>query len=216
MIRFHGTITRENYLRALALHGITKIRRVLMGCVAVFLLYGVVLEPVRQGQVGLRLVFPLIVVLFVVLLILFGPGITASRTFKTSKLMQGPRTGEVDETSVRQKTPFGSNELPWTLFVKSRSSDQLVLLYSAANQFFIFPREWFETSDDWAIFRKWAQEKTPQSTASTMVWAVRIILLLIGVIVLVLLVYEYLRPPEGERNRQPDTDHTAISQMTTP
>ncbi len=46
-------------------------------------------------------------------------------------------------------------EIPWESFAKKQSAGNLIVLLTAEGKLSIFPRDFFETDEDWSSFQQW-------------------------------------------------------------
>ncbi|MBE7383832.1 MAG: YcxB family protein [Leptolyngbya sp. SIO1E4] len=90
----------------------------------------------------------LLLLLFVLVLLL-----NMKRVFKSNRLINSQISGYVHRKGLKLNSKYSKSEYSWEAFISYRELQDLLLLYVANNQAFLFPKRFFETEDDWEIFK---------------------------------------------------------------
>lgn len=166
MIPFHGSYTKE-MLQRMTRAALAKLRKApwIVGCLlAFFTLYTVI--PILQGAPAedvLRANAPTLVVLSVLLaLFLWIPRAGAGRQLTTNKLLQEPLEGYISEKGVHISTPRSTVDLPWETLYKATVADKIILLGGSEYQYYMLPREFFNSDEDWKQVCAWATAYAPK------------------------------------------------------
>ena len=89
--------------------------------------------------------------------------LTVRRHWKSNKILQIPVNGTVSEDEITWNVEgLSSSRLPWTLLLKYRSSESMLLIYHGVNQVLYFPRRYFQSDEEWARFQQIVASKLPR------------------------------------------------------
>ncbi len=101
--------------------------------------------------------------LFLLAFMLIGPRYLTKRNWRNNPLARAPVTGSVDDQSVEWNGPYTTGRFPWGAFLKRKSADDMVLLYTAPNAALYFPRSFFPDEIAWQAFRAIAEVNVPRT-----------------------------------------------------
>lgn len=76
-----------------------------------------------------------------------------SRLYKQQKLLQGEFTFEITDEHLVSRDSHGETKLPWSVFHKWKSADDIVILYQSDTLFHAFPSRWFPSVEDFQHFK---------------------------------------------------------------
>jgi YcxB-like protein len=146
MVTFSGKIDRPALQRALRIQskGLIRIGVIIGIAGALGLFFTNMHEPESWGA-------PLFLLLFGVFM-LFSPWLGARQQMKTSSMLTAPITGTADEERVTFESEFGHSAMPWARLHRAVVRPDMVLLYAAANQFFIVAESYFVSRAEWEEF----------------------------------------------------------------
>jgi hypothetical protein len=194
LLGFEGQISPDIYLRALKVHGgPSRLVAILALVMVPVMIYGVIIVPLMAGQ-AITGVFPLLLWVAVAVLMWLGPKFAVHRMLRTNKVLAAPIRGSVMNTGVHLSTPYSESDLPWKVFIKSKMTNDMVLLYQSNHQFQIFAKEWFPSVEGWEAFKTQVLSSTTHEKRRLMPFSVRIVLIGVGVLLVLLLIYEFLKP----------------------
>jgi YcxB-like protein len=191
-IVFSGSVTRENYLRAVRLAtGPNRQAKILLALSGAILFTFSVVLPLAYSQ-DVSSWYPVWGVLVVLAFLFFVvPRIAIDRALKTNKLLQQPFEGTAAEDAIRMTTPNSSVTLPWEVFYQVKEAPKMILLYQGSNLYNLFPREFFANEEDWQTFRSWALAKVPSKAKQrSRIW---VFLLWMAIFLVIILCYNFFR-----------------------
>ncbi|HET6983874.1 MAG TPA: YcxB family protein [Myxococcaceae bacterium] len=150
-VGFRGTMSYGLYRRAYRAMVVPRLslRWILTGCVVIGLLVVIALGD----DVALGWGAPIVVLSLTWLWAL--PEIVA---WSASRRDPRPEqvTGDATAERLRTTSRFGTLEFPWDSFVRVVRTDSMVLLFQPAAIAQVFPREFFDSADDFTRFGEWA------------------------------------------------------------
>jgi hypothetical protein len=184
MLAFAGAYEKRDLHAAAALH-LTSQGGLLIACtfafVALVLSIASTLFAGPRWLLGLAACFVAVFFWLVIRLVLY---VTAERTYRTSALLRVPIRGSASSEHVEIQSEHGGGKLPWAVFYQQRQSEDLVLLYQAANLYHLYPRRFFGPDSDWAEFRSLAASNVTARPRSPWRTALTIALVVLGLLLL--------------------------------
>lgn len=110
-----------------------------------------------EGYIFLAVLGYLVVALFVF------PRLSARASWRKAHSLREPMRRLITPEVIQTITPTSNVTLRWSLFVRRRSSDDLMLLYLAEHprMFVVVPRRLFRSDDHWQRFIAFAAQKLP-------------------------------------------------------
>lgn len=194
MIPFQGSYTKEMLQRMtrVVLSKFLKVPWVLGCLLAFFTLYTVIriLQGAPAGDV-LRANGPTLGVLAGLLaLFLWILRAGAGRQLTTNKLLQEPMEGYVSEKGVYISTPRSTVDLPWDTLYRARVADRIILLGGSEYQYYMLPREFFASDEDWKQVCAWAEAYAPKPKERKLL---KVFLIWIVIFVVVILLWNVFR-----------------------
>lgn len=163
-----GALSERDYRAAQKLHGRERRHVGYMGLalLAIFAAVGATREFVRGGMDGdvyFFLVLPWAALCFV--LALFGfAALSSRRTWKNAHALREPMKRLITPSVMQTITPTSNVMLRWSVFLKYRANDDLVLLYLAEHprMFLVVPRRLFRDDDHWRRFVALVEQTLPR------------------------------------------------------
>ena len=176
-IAFAGTISETDYLAAVrTIRGETG-RPIL----AIIMLVGMVaLLVVNSSTIAAFLVA---LWLAITLEGLLFSRLYVRRAVRTGPAVLTPMEGTADANGIRSESAIGSLNAPWTTFYKRVVTDDHVLPFMSSRIFYLYPRHFLGTDDDWATFCGYVTEALPAKNTTTrprLVVAMAILSVLLG------------------------------------
>jgi hypothetical protein len=96
--------------------------------------------------------------------ILFLWGLTRfiwRRSWRKTLTLHGDVTGRAGAEYIEWRTQLADSAYHWQKFTRARSAPHLLLLYYSPRCALYFPREFFDSDDQWAAFRALVDSKLP-------------------------------------------------------
>ena len=161
-ILYGGTVGKEELIQVMKLHYRLTWSNALSTIVLPLMIAAVfIVSMIATRQlIPPLLIFPAIAILAVVFR-LAQPYLSARNMAKNGSGAASRLSGKVSGQGITLQTPNATSELQWTLYSRSRSSADLVLLYQQNNWFNYFPRRFFQSDGDWERFLHLVAQKIP-------------------------------------------------------
>lgn len=197
MIPFQGSYTKEMVQCAIrATMAGFRLAPWFLGFALVVSMFGVVIVPIQHGEPAgevLRSSLPGLVFMGILLaLFLWIPRASSGRQLTTNKLLQEPMEGYVSEKGVYMSTPRSTVDLPWDTLYRAKVTDKVILLGGSEVQYYMLPREFFASDEDWRRVCAWVEAKVPKPKEPRLV---RLILVWMVIFVLVILLWNFIQTP---------------------
>ncbi len=195
-IYFEGQLTPRDYTDAMKLH-FWPARPVLVfslvGIALAFVLFIFLVLPWLQGDEWwwLSSGFPVVMfIVFWVIIIWWSLRFGTRRQLESNPFSSGVLRGWISAWGLELGGAEWSSRFPWAMLFRTKSSDELVLLYHGMNVFNVFPRRFFTSQADWEAFSSWAtqRESTPISIRDRRTGRRNLFLLFLVVLAVILLI----------------------------
>ena len=185
-MKFRGTITPEIYRRAFSAQG-SGLRFVAI----VLIVAGVlnVFSAIRREEDPARAAILPAALITAGIMFLLLPRITARKLLSTNKMLQDEIQGEATAEHLLIQTAHGTSDLPWNMLHQSLVKPDIVLVYLSAYQYYVFPRSFFASDEEFREF----QELVRRNVAPRKSKLLRVIILWVVIIILVFLLWSLFR-----------------------
>lgn len=161
-IQFSGTLSLQDFERAQALDGRTRlISFMMLGLAGILLLIQVL--SLLSAPFSLAAFMPLLPLVVGGLVFWVFVRWQVRRAWKNNQAVYADVSGVITEDTVAYNTSQSESRSRWTLFQKSKLAPDMILLYQTSGAFNVFSRHFFETEADWTMFAELVQRKIAQS-----------------------------------------------------
>lgn len=161
-VPFRGTLTRDDYLRAVSLHRrMPEFVRITLWALLGLVLFAIVIAILIALALLPRHLFfrPrwYAYALICAVLVIVGSWLLSRyqtlRYWNGNRSLQSPMSGTVmPDEGIQILCAGAEGRFSWAAYGKQKRSPDMILLYTSEIVFHIFPKSFFETEDDWQVF----------------------------------------------------------------
>lgn len=171
----------------------TRSRAVIVGCIALLMVWSLLLMPLTRGA-SFQELLPGLVPLAVLALLALTIPLSLRRVLDSNKQLQAPLTGAVTDQGLRIATLYGSSQLPWDVFYKVTIGRDVVLLYQSVQVCNVLHRRFFAGDAEWRsavdLIRSHVTQKPPRSWGKQLL---TIFMIWVTIFVLVILFWNFFK-----------------------
>lgn len=156
-IAFAGSLSLQDFRRAQAVDGRTRVMIVFMTVFVVFIVVSQTFLYVLSPSIGGLVAILPGVILGAFFLIMMRLQIT--RIWKKQQAAFATISGLITDDAVTYNTALSDSTCRWAMFQKYKIAPDMILLYQNTNAFNMFPRHLFKNDGDWNAFIQLVQQK---------------------------------------------------------
>ena len=163
-VEFRGQFDKQTFFKAVSIANrqsqrSTIFRYVLTGIAVIFLVINVFNFFARGGQNSndiLSAVLSVIILLYFIFGVRLTTYVLASRLWKGEGVHQ-EQAGTINEEGITYHPD--TTTVPWGRYSRGQSVEDMQLLMTEDGLLSIFPRSFFNSEEDWKIFRNWVDTR---------------------------------------------------------
>ncbi len=182
-LKAEGQISVEDYAEAIRMHyrG-SGSSRLLIPAVLFFFFLALVAQPLIRGASLFTPISAAVVIALTIVYLRIAPERAAKSALRDNPVAKAPISIEISPEGFSASTQFGTSNLPWSLFVRRKQSDNLLLLYQNESLFHMVARRWFASDALWHDTLRLVGEQVSASPPKTM--RERLVFVLMWIVIL--------------------------------